>query len=249
MLRGGRPRASSMCSEPAALTPVPMATNQTTNPSRAARKPSVGAIVASRPATSTPTIVQPTSAAKARWLRRPLTAWNRLEKALAEMPSGRALRAGSVLIVSPPEGLVASLRPRTRCDASVEQVATPFGSVPDLLADGLAGVRGRSAFTRLADRLGDQVAAGADFLHAARLGRRWRRGDDDGRGRRSRLRTLRLFGSTACRILLGACSGRLLLGQCLRRALGLLAGGPLASLLHRQSVRFLLFGCGVGWRR
>jgi hypothetical protein len=34
----------------------------------------------------------------ARRLRRPLTAWNRLENALPERPAGKAADAGSVLI-------------------------------------------------------------------------------------------------------------------------------------------------------
>ena len=83
------------------MTPVPMATIQTRKASRPATKPSVPDIASSKPATRTPTNVQPSIATIAGRLRRPPTAWKRLEKAWPESPAGNASEAVSVLIGSP----------------------------------------------------------------------------------------------------------------------------------------------------
>ena len=65
---------------------------------------------------------------------------------------------------------------------SVLEVAAPFVLFAQLATDRLVGVLGGTALARLADRLGDRAATGADLAHAARLcdrlrKRRWcRRG-------------------------------------------------------------------------
>ena len=134
---------------------------------------------------------------------------------------------------------------------SVLIIATPLVGFTQLPTDRLVRVLGRTALARLADRLCDRAAAGADLAHPARLrdrlrGRRRLRGRVCalrflGARRRGRVlvarlgRSLRLriaFGLVACRLLpprLGGDPLRLLFGRLAGRSLAATAARPLAA--------------------
>src|SRR5678815_1106038 len=140
------PRAWSICSSPAALRPVPIATTQTIAASRPARKPSVGVIANSSPATSTPANVQASIATTARRLRRPVTACSRLESASPERPAGGASDKVSLDITS------SLVRRARRVVLLVLVVAPALVLLAQLAADRLVGVLGLAARARLAHR-------------------------------------------------------------------------------------------------
>src|SRR5678816_53002 len=98
------PRASSMCSSPAALTPVPAATSQIRTPRKVMKAPNC----ASRPATRTPPTRQLIMAIRARRLRSPLIAPNRLASALAEMPLGSGLASAGMDDMGSPHAAAAA---------------------------------------------------------------------------------------------------------------------------------------------
>src|SRR5436190_8399210 len=159
-------------------------------------------IATSRPLTMTPTNMQPSIATRARWLRRPETAWNRLENAWPESPAGAASDAMSLdMRTSSLSGRRARCSRASACAAfALLHVAPPLVGFAQLPADRLVRVLGEAALARLADGLGDGAAARADLAHAARLRQRRARR----RGRR-RPRALRVLGTSSdLRFLLGA---------------------------------------------
>ena len=120
----------------------------------------------------TPTNMQPSMATRARRLRRPATAWNRLENAWPDRPAGAASDAMSLDMETSSLIRAAPLQPRVGVGARgalVLHVATPLVGLAQLATDLLVRVLGQAALARLADRLGNRAAAGADLAHAARL--------------------------------------------------------------------------------